>query len=317
MIDNLSEIFYIEEEALITQLIQKTQRCCLTWYRLDPRRFYTSLVENTVPTSTAWEFFMSEVCTDRFVLTILKNDVPHVEISNLLFDRIDDLLKVIKIYVANENQISISKMKIEENLKAAGDLVGCSFEDGNQYHQPSLGSGSCTLVPNGVISNEFWEAGGDVTGGLPTELSELVNEGFGNHDSDLGYVRLPADDGEVEGPLQLIRFSLDTTGCSSPITRVALRIAGRIETWPGAFAVQVFLARNGTILKNFGSNHDLVASIKHPSTGYVEIEQIWPRPGYPGESVNITDLNGLELLLNVSDKFHPAIRVTAVEVVFN
>ena len=148
-----------------------------------------------------------------------------------------------------------------------------------------------------------------------------INRGVVHHDSDLGYVRLPADDGEVEGPLQLIRFSLDATGCAShvegAITRVALRIAGRIETWPGAFAIQVFLARNGTILKNFGSNHDLVASIKHPSTGYVEIEQIWPRPGYPGESVNITDLNGLELLLNVSDKFHPAIRVTAVEVVFN
>ena len=128
---------------------------------------------------------------------------------------------------------------------------------------------------------------------------------------------MPADDGTVEGPNQSIRFSLNAAECDSPITRVSLKMVARVEQLIGGFSVRAFLARNGEILKTVDGKYDLVTELRHPSTWYQLVEHVFPQPGYLEQSVNITDLSNLELLLDVSDKFHPAVRVTALEVMFN
>jgi hypothetical protein len=129
MTASVLELQDLYNEALVRELLEKTQNCGITWTSLGGNQFQATSIDTVPNPDVTWDFFITKTqiasLTYKYSLDVKKNGVAQISIADgpLTYTSRDSVVK--DLYEVVEITVLTLDDKIKETVKFVQGLVGC------------------------------------------------------------------------------------------------------------------------------------------------------------------------------------------------
>jgi hypothetical protein len=166
---NLDEIKSISRTLLLSELIEKTKRCALTWVQIANGRYMATMLP--------FDFYVSKLATDSYSLDVQKNASFYRTYNSYTQPEVKDLYVEVDTALRGQQEFS----RVRDAMSALGRLSSCikpKTQSLTLYGRVKVGGAAfsytgITLTPTAITST-------GLTSGTVADIDERVD----SHDSN-------------------------------------------------------------------------------------------------------------------------------------
>jgi hypothetical protein len=292
---NFDELKTLNRSALISELIDKTNRCAFVWNSIAVGQYKT--------TSASYDMYLTRASQDNYILDVVKNANPYRSYNSNIMPDVKELYDTVDALSVNSTNLERAKVL----MATFSQIRGCGPQTYTEVSSGGIKISSSGLVQQLVQSSLLLLPTSLTFGptifpwsGSVTDIDDSPN--VASHDSDATYIRQ-----QTSGPLPtqwgyaIAGFNVGAIPTNDP-RQIRLRIAARREVEVGVNVIIELLIASAVI---FSATFTPTSTYSIYNSGLITVPT----------GTNISSLQArLSMFTNTGNSLPRALRVSAVDI---